>query len=165
MERGAIVGILENRGGNKNFGTNGGAAGAGIDFERAAELGHAFAHASDADAEARLTAMGSAIRRDDHAAAEIRNFEGDAIGIFAQCDLGALAAGMALDVGETFLGDAKEGGFGHLRKAAKTGEEFEGSFDAAALAETVDVFLKGGDEAKVIEQWRVQEIGESANLA
>src|ERR1700722_2893168 len=165
MESGVIVGILENRSGKKNSGTYGGAGSAGVYFEGATELGHAFAHAGDADAEARLAAMGGAVGRNDHAAAEVGDFEGDALRIFAEDDLGALAAGVALDVGEAFLGDAEERGFGNLGKAPKTGEEFEGSFDAVAFAEPVDVFLERGGEAEVVEQRWMEEVGEGADFA
>jgi hypothetical protein len=72
---------------------------------------------------------------------------------------------MALDVGETLLGDAEERGFGDLGKTAKTCKEFERGFDAAALAETVHVFLKSGDEAEVVEQRRMQEVRESTDFA
>src|SRR5258708_34629720 len=98
--------------------------------------------------------MGSAVCRDDHTAAEVGDFEGDALWIFAKDDLRALAAGVALDVGKTLLSDAEESGFGNLGKAAKTGEEFERGFDAAAFAETVDVFLEGRDEAEAVAERR-----------
>src|SRR6266702_1446648 len=120
MSSGGIERVLENRSGQKNSGTNGGATGAGFDFQRAAELSHAFAHAGDADAETGLAAMRRAVGGNDHAGAKIGDFEGDAFGIFAEDDLGAFAAGVALDVGETFLGDAEESGFSDLGEAAKT---------------------------------------------
>src|SRR6266852_3881321 len=165
MERGVIDGILENRSRKKNSGTDGGASGAGIDFERAAELRHSFTHAWDAYAEARLAAVGSAVCRDDHATAEVGDFKSDALRVFPEDDLGALAAGMTLDVGETFLSDAEECGFGDLRETAKASQKLKRGFDAAAFAETVDVFLEGGDEAEVVEQRRMKEIRERANFA
>src|SRR5258708_38525244 len=106
MESGGIEGVLENRGREKNFRTDGGASGAGIDFERAAELGHAFSHAGDADAEAGLAAMGGAVCRDDHATAGVGGFGGGALWLFAKADFRAPAAGGALDVGKTLLRDA-----------------------------------------------------------
>src|ERR1700756_2164464 len=139
MQSGVMGGILENRGREKNPGADSGATGGGIDFERAAELGHSFTHAGDADTESGLAAMRNAIGGGGHAAAEVGDFQGDAIGTFAEDDLGTLAAGVALDVGEGFLGDAEEGSFGDLGKTAKTGEKFERSFDAAALAEAVHI--------------------------
>src|SRR5216684_5964919 len=165
MERGVIDGILENRSRKKNSGTDGGASGAGIDFERTAELRHPFTHAWDAYAEAGLAAMRRTICGDGHAGAEVGDFKSDALRVFAEDDMGALAAGMTLDVGETFLSDAEERGFGDLREAAKAGEKFERGFDAAAFAETVDVFLQGGDKAEVVEQRRMKEIRERANFA
>src|SRR5260221_8059906 len=107
MERGGIGGVLENRGREKNFRADSGASGAGIDFQRATELGHAFAHPGNSDAESRLAPMGSAVGGDDHAAPEVCDFEDDALSIFAEHDVGTLAAGVALDVGEAFLSDAK----------------------------------------------------------
>src|ERR1700730_15104760 len=158
MESSVISGILESRSGKKNSGAHGGAGSAGVYFEGATELSHAFAHAGDAHAEARLAAMGRAVGRNDHTAAGVGDFQSDALRIFAEDDLGTLAARMALNVGEAFLSDAEERGFGDLRKAAKTGEEFEGSFDATAFAEPVDVFLEGGDEAEVVEQRGVEAV-------
>src|ERR1700680_5322245 len=102
MKRGVIGRILENRGAEETPRAARGAAGAGSDFERAAELGHALAHAGNADAEARLAAVGRAIGRNGHAAAEVGDFEGDAVRILAEGELGALAAGRGLAVGGVF---------------------------------------------------------------
>jgi len=124
MESGGIV-VLENRSREKNFRTDGGTGGAGIDFEGAAELGHAFAHAGDANTKAWLTAMRSAVVGNAHPAAEVCDFEDDAFGVFVKPDLSAFAAGVSLNVGEAFLSDAKEGGFCDLRETAEAGEKLE----------------------------------------
>ncbi len=70
-----------------------------------------------------------------------------------------------MDVGETFLDDAEEGDFYGLREAREIDGCEELRFDAAALAEAVDVFLEGGDEAEIVEQRRMEEIGKRADFA
>ena len=72
---------------------------------------------------------------------------------------------MALNVGEAFLHDAEECDFDGLRQAAEVLGKDEFGFNAAAFTEAVNIFLEGGDQAKFIEQRRMQQVGEGANLA
>jgi len=95
----------------------------------------------------------------------VDDFEGDLGILLAQANLGGGAAGVALDVGETFLNDAEERDFHGLGKAFEGSEGKQLSFNAAALAEAVDVFLEGGEQAKVVEKRGMEEIRKSTDFA
>jgi len=131
----------------------------------ATELGHAFAHAGNAHAKARDIGLGWAVGGKLHAATVIDDLQGDRGRVFAETDGRRVAAGMALDVGEAFLNDAEEGYFNELRQAAELFGKDKFGLNAAAFAETADIFLERGDKAEFIEQRRMQEIGESADFA
>src|ERR1700719_3029412 len=60
--------------------------------QRVRESSSVRRQARDAHAEARLAAMGRAVRRNDHTAAGVGDFQSDALRIFAEDDLGTLAA-------------------------------------------------------------------------
>ena len=72
---------------------------------------------------------------------------------------------MALNIGESFLDDAEESGFDGLRQAIESGQDEKLGIDAAAVGETLRVFLEGGDEAEIIEERRVEEVRESTDFA
>lgn len=105
-----------------------------------------------------------AIGGKSHAAAKIDDFENDLRVFLMQANLRGGAAGMALNVGEALLDDAEEGEFDGLREAVEIGEDAKVSADAAALAEAVGVLLEGRDEAEVVEERWMEEIGKGANL-
>ena len=116
-----VIERLRRRRTEENSSANGGAGGTRNDFEAAAELRHAFAHAGDADAEADFTGTRRfAVGGSGHAVAVVGDFEGDGGSLAAETNFGGVAAGMALDVGEAFLDDAEESGFDGLRKAGKS---------------------------------------------
>jgi len=165
MRRGAIGCLLGKTFRGRDSSANGGAGRAGFNSEAAAELGHAFAHAGNTHAEARDIGLGWAIGGKLHAATVIGDLQGDLGRIFAETDGGGAAAGMALNVGEAFLNDAEEGDFDGLRQAAEVFGKDKFGFNAAALAETADIFLESGNQAKFIEQRRMEKVGEGANFA
>ena len=80
-------------------------------------------------------------------------------------DFGGGAAGVALDVGEAFLNYAEKGDFDGLGEAREIGVGEELRLDAAALTEAVNIFPEGRDEAEIVEQRRMKEIGERADFA
>src|SRR5208283_5318430 len=164
MRRGAIESLLGKGLRVQNGSANGGAGGTGFNIEAAAELGHAFAHAWNADAKACSIGLGLPIGGQNNAAAVVNDLEDEGRGGFKKPDCGGNATGMALDVGEAFLNDAEESDFQGLRKTAELIGKDELGFDAAALAEAVDVLLESGDEAKFIEQGGVEEVREGADL-
>jgi len=155
--------ILERGSGEQDSSTNRSSVRVRFDIEIATELGHTFTHAGNADA---VTGRpeGLAIFGREHALAVVGNLENDGVYIFAERDVCLFAPGVALDVGKTFLGDAEEGGFDHLREAAIAWRKFKRDFDAAALTKAVDVFLEGGDQTKVVEQGRMEQIRKRADL-
>src|SRR5271157_199196 len=165
MRRGAIESLLGRNLRSRDGSANGGAGGTGFNVEGAPELSHAFAHAGDADAEMGDIGLGEAIEREFHTAAEVDDLEHDGGRSFEKADGGGAAAGMALDIGKAFLNDAEEGDFDELWHAAEKLGKDELSFDAAAFAEAMNVFLESGDEAEFIEQGRMKEIGEGAYFA
>lgn len=151
--------------GKGNGSANGGAGGAGKNVEAAAELSHALAHAGDAHAEARFVRLRGTVGGKLHAATEVDDFEGDKRIFLTETDFGSGAAGVALDIGETFLDNAEEGQFDGLRETVELGEEEELRVDGAALAEALGVFLQGGDETEIVEERRVEKIREGADFA
>jgi|SRR5208282_379422 len=165
MLRGAIGSLLGGSLTTRHSSANGGAGGAGCNFEVAAELGHALTHARNAHAEACDIGLGWAVGGKLHAATVIDDLQGYRRRVFAETDGGGVAAGMALNVGEAFLNDAEEGDFDGLRQAAEVLGKDKFGFNAAALAETADIFLESGDQAKFIEQRRMEKVGEGADFA
>ena len=103
--------------------------------------------------------------RKDHAAAEVNDFEDDNGAFLAKANLGGGAAGMALDIGETFLNDAEQGEFDRLGQAAEFGKQIKLRIDRTALRETVSVFAERGDEAQIVEQGGMEEIRKRADFA
>ena len=129
---------------------NRGTTGIGINFELPANLGHAFAHARNTDAQPSRAGRVAVFRRGD-AAAVVGDFQSDACGVVAKSYSSELASGMALNIGEALLGDAEKGGFDNLRKAPKPAWQFQSDVDIAAFAETVDIFFEGRDQTEIIE--------------
>src|SRR4029077_11110902 len=138
--------------------------GTGINLEFAAKLRHPFAHAKNTNTETAAGAVPALHGVLGHAATAVAHIEVDASGIAAQANRGRLAAGVALNVCQTFLNDAKESSLGFLWEAAKAGLQVQLHFHAAALAEAFGVLFDGGNQAELVQKRRVQEIGESANL-
>ncbi len=128
------------------------------------ELGHTFTHAWDADAETSFAGRRTAVGGKGHAVAKVDDFEGEVGFLLAETDLGGGTAGMALNVGETFLDDAEESDFEGLRETLEIGASDELRVDAAALTEALDVFLESGEKAKIVEQGRMEEIGKGADF-
>ena len=92
-------------------------------------------------------------------------FENEERALLGEMDFGGGAAGMALDVGETFLNDAEESNFERLRQALELGIGNELGLNPAAFAEAVGVLLEGGDETKIVEERRMEQVGERADFA
>jgi len=97
--------------------------------------------------------------------AKVDDFESEAGVQLREANLSGSAAGMALNVGETFLNDAEESDFERLRETLEINLSNELRVNATAFAETVDVFLEGGDEAEVVEKRGMEEVGKSADFA
>jgi hypothetical protein len=140
--------------------------GIGNDVEPATQLSHALAHAGDADAESGfLRLLRRIVRRKTQASAKVDDFESDGGVLLEEANFGAGAAGVALNVGETFLDNTKEGKLDGLRQAGELRAEFEASVDAAAFAEALSILLESGNEAEIVEKGRVEKIGKSADFA
>jgi len=128
------------------------------------ELGHTLTHTWNADAEASFAGRRTAVGGKGHAVAKVDDFELEVGVLLAETDLGGGAAGMALNVGKTFLDDTEECDFEGLRETLEIGEGNELRFDAAALTEALDVFLESGEKAEIVEQRRMEEIGKGADF-
>ena len=97
--------------------------------------------------------------------AVVDDFESEERVLLGETDFGGGAAGMALNIGKTFLNDAKESDFERLRQALELGIGNELGLNPAAFAKAVGVLLEGGDETEIVEERRMEQVGERANLA
>src|SRR5258708_161534 len=74
------------------------------------------------------------------------------------------AARMAMNVGQTFLHNAKEGNFQVTRQATEILGQLQIDIDLAALAESVDIPLQSRFQADLIEQRGMQKMRDGPNL-
>ena len=131
-------------------------------FQLSAEFSGALAHSSDADTGAAGPQLYNPF---DHAFPVILHFNDDLVLSPHQGDSDFPRPGMAKDVGQRFLNDAKHCRLQFGREPGKIGWlHFERGFDAAALGQSVQVPAQGGDQAHFIEQGRMQKMGQAANL-
>ena len=71
---------------------------------------------------------------------------------------------MPVDVGQPFLDDAEERGLHLAADAAEIGGDFDLDLDSGPLVETLGVAPQRGREPDLVEQGRMQEIGDGPNL-
>ena len=76
----------------------------------------------------------------------------------------ALRGGMAVDVGERFLENAKESDLRIPMKPVDKIIDVELNLETAPLRKTFHVPAQRGSQGKLIEQRRMQDIGEGANV-
>src|SRR3974390_2172120 len=133
-----------------NSSANGGAVVIRKNLEGASEKSHAFAHTRDTHAEAGFLRRGIPVRN-NHALPEINDFESDE-GIFLpEADFCGGTAGVALNISEGFLDDAEEGGLHRLGQAIEMSQDEELGVNAAAVGESLGIFLESRNETKVVE--------------
>src|SRR5215510_15817468 len=72
---------------------------------------------------------------------------------------------MAVNVGKAFLHEPENGRFGISGPAAEIFGEIEVDGDFAALGEAFDIDLERGAKSHFIEQGRMEEMGNGANIA
>ncbi len=98
-------------------------------------------------------------------AALVRDLEPDGLGLEHQPHPCARAHGMPMDVGQALLDDAEQRGLGLGRQAADVGGHVELDLDAAALGEALDVAAERARQAHLVQQRRVEQVRERAQLA
>src|SRR5207237_164818 len=76
-----------------------------------------------------------------------------------------MAARMPADVGEAFLHDAKQRHLDWLRETANFRLRLQIDLDAAAFGEAFEVPLERARQAVLVKHWRMQDVGEGADLA
>ena len=72
---------------------------------------------------------------------------------------------MTVYVSQTLLNDPKDRNFHFVRQPAKIFGDFQIHLNMAALREAIYIPAKGGGKAGDIEQRRMQQMGDRANLA
>src|ERR1700688_4806198 len=80
-------------------------------------------------------------------------------------DRGRATFGMTMDVGKAFLHDPKTGDFYVVGQAAEIGGDDEVDMNFAARGISIDVGVERGDQAELVEQGRMQEVGDGADFA
>src|SRR5882724_2713167 len=118
--------------------------------EIAAQVTEALDHAAKAYAAQAVAAGAQFFGRD--AFAGIAGFENQAGAFGMYANRGGLTGGMAMHVGETLLGNAKDGRFDFGGQATEFRGDFHSHFDLAALRKFFDVPTKSGSQAEFIEQ-------------
>src|SRR3984957_7008484 len=147
-------------GGFGEFGYYAGAAvGVGANFEVAAELADAFAHALEADA-----ATFGRTWSGRETLAPVAHFQADFAGGASDADAGARAAGMAVHVGERFLHDAEDGGFAFAGEAAEVRRQLDFDRNVAALGKFFDEPAQRRLQTHFVEQRRMQQVRDGAQV-
>ena len=86
----------------------------------------------------------------------ILDFEMDAIFAAGNANVGEGAIGMAMNVGETFLHDAENGGLEFGGQPSDVGRNIQKDLDVAALRKSFDISPESGGKAEVVQQRRVK---------
>lgn len=81
--------------------------------------------------------MGGSPGRRGHPAAEVLDFKAERGTFPTEANFGAIAARVAMKVGERFLRDAKDAGLDFLREAAEILVAFKSNLNSATAGETV----------------------------
>src|SRR5208282_2972651 len=136
-----------------------------FDLQSPSQLRHPFAHANDSDAESSARFVELLARSLGNAAPLIAYLQHDPGRLSVQANASRAAAGMPLNVGQAFLDDPEEGRLSFLGQPAKSGRNSHLHPDAAPLAESLSVFLYCGGQSQLIEQRRMQQVRECADLA
>src|SRR5947209_1376626 len=71
---------------------------------------------------------------------------------------------MAMDIGQTFLGDSKKSEFTIWREPREFRRNIHGNLDFAALTKSVGEGCEDSWQSHLVQQRRVQEIGRGANF-
>src|SRR6267143_388026 len=145
---------------NRQNGSHRRALGRRTDLELPAELSNAFAHPRNAHTHHRICAvLGS------NSAPAIAYFQYD-VGIFRKyLHAGDLASRVPVNVRQAFLQNAKYREFHLVRKFGNICRHIQIDLNAAAFRKTVQVPRHYGLQPNFIEQWRMQQMRDHANLA
>ena len=141
-----------------------GFAGYGCDLKLASELAEALAHAAHSDAG--LTSAGYfrlLLRR--NAFAGVLHLNTQLICSLCDANGSAAAAGMPVHIRQAFLNNAKYRRLQFGRQAAQVGRQIEADLDFTALRKAFHIVLQCRNEADFIEQRRMEQMGNGANLA
>lgn len=133
----------------------------GVDADFAVVGADAFAHAAEAYAGA-VGADGGEFFGGE-AVAGVAGFDQEAGGIVGDADVRGFAAGMAVNIAETFLHHAEDG---QLQFVGQAVEFVDGQIDldGGALLQALDIPSQGGAQAEFIEQRRMEQVGSGANF-
>ncbi len=134
----------------------------GVDVKRAMQQLDALAHFEESDARREVQII---LEIEVHAFAAIGDFEADAGALANQANGGPGTAGMAMNIGQTFLHDAKEDQFVFGGKGAGGFGDVEVDGNFAAFGKTGDVPLEGGAEIAGFQRRRMEKVGKRANLS
>ena len=145
-------------------GANGSAVARGADdVKRAVKLVHALANSGDSDAEGHA---GGRFRDDmEDAYAVVLDFDGNGLVVAFDVYGSGRGARMAVDVGERFLGDTKDGKFRFFLDAAKILGNVNLNRNATAFRKKFGVGAQRDGEAGLFEKGRMQERRNEADFA
>src|SRR5450830_1480706 len=133
------------------------------DVQASADGFHAFRHVAQADATLRM--QGDAVEVE--AAAIILDAQFHRPARLAQAHFHAAGVGMALAVGQRFLGDAKQHGIDHVGQALarRRRASRETGLRAAAVVKFMHQVVERGGQAQVVENGRAQVVRNAPHLA
>src|SRR5215475_11592840 len=151
----------------RNCSLNRCAGGAGNYLQCSTELGHAFSHPQDSHTQTRspfpaIILIGWIA---SNSTTRITHLKLNLPVLASQANQARQTARMPLNVGEALLNDSKERRFGILGDSSEIGLNLQVQFNAAALAESVCIFLDCGNQAEFVQHRRMQQIREGTNLA
>src|SRR5207302_9480184 len=126
------------------------------------ELADTFPYSADADA-GRVLRMYR--QRQSHAFALVFHVQPDLVGQSGDGDFRGRAAGMAMHVGETLLDNTEQRQLEFAAEASKIFWNFKLNLDLTALRKTGNVPAQSGEQAYFVEQRRMKQIREGADLA
>jgi hypothetical protein len=133
----------------------------GIDADVAGVGAKAFAHTAEAHSGAAVANGGEFLGGD--ALTEIADFDEEAGAVESDMDVRGLAAGVAVNIGQTFLDDAEDGEFQVVGQAVEFGDG-KINLNRGALLQTLDIPSQSGAEAEFIEQRGMKQIRRGAKF-
>ena len=138
------------------------AVGTGLNIEVASQVADSFAHSRDADTGTLIANRGESCF--GYARAVILNLQRDGGDFASQADHRRLGVGMAMNIGQTFLDDAKEGHFHIAGQSSKVVGNVQVDFQSAALRQSGHEPADGFGQTAFVEQRRMQKVRDGANL-
>ena len=110
------------------------AVGTGLDIEIASQVADSLAHSRDADTGTLIANRGESFF--GYARAIILNLQRDGGDFASQADHRRLGVGMAMNIGQTFLDDAKDGHFHIAGQSSKVVGNVQVDFQSAAFRQS-----------------------------